>query len=129
MQAPHFVRPPTESERRAATVGLRLADAFTMRRCQIVFASARGERAPQIARALGCGEQTVRNALHAFARTRTVAHAIGGSRIRTLHAVRDAVGTERRRALLHRPPRGFGHGSSPWRLAQLAATAYANRDG
>ena len=46
--------------------GLRSADAFTLRRCQIVLASARGERAPAIARGLGCSDQTVRNAIRAF---------------------------------------------------------------
>jgi hypothetical protein len=46
MQPPLFVRPPTESEQQALAAGLRSADAFTLRRCQIVLASARGERAP-----------------------------------------------------------------------------------
>ena len=68
MQAPLFVRPPTEEERQALAAGLRSADAFTLRRSQIVLASARGERAPAIARALGCSDQTVRNAIRAFDR-------------------------------------------------------------
>jgi hypothetical protein len=37
-----------------------------MRRCQILRASARGERAPKIARQLGCDDQTVRNLIHGF---------------------------------------------------------------
>jgi DDE superfamily endonuclease/Winged helix-turn helix len=46
--------------------GLRASDAFVLRRCQILLASARGERASAIARHLGCDDQTVREALHAF---------------------------------------------------------------
>ncbi|WP_268963535.1 transposase [Reticulibacter mediterranei] len=37
-----------------------------MRRCQIMLASARGERVPKIALQLGCDDQTVRNVIHSF---------------------------------------------------------------
>ena len=109
MQAPLFVRPPTEEERQALAAGLRSADAFTLRRCQIVLASARGERAPAIARALGCSDQTVRNAIRAFDARGVAALAAGSSRPHTIHAAFDAAAAERLRALLHRSPREFGH--------------------
>ena len=125
MRPPLFVRPPTEAERQALAAGLRSADAFTLRRSQIILASARGERAPAIARSLGCGEQTVRNAIHAFDRDGVAALHAGSSRPRTVHAAFDAEGTERRRALLHRSPRGFGHPTSVWTLELAAATACA----
>ena len=63
MQTPLFVRPPTEEERQTLAAGLRSADAFTLRRSQIVLASARGERVAAIARSLGCTAQTVRATL------------------------------------------------------------------
>src|SRR5215210_2358894 len=107
MQAPLFVRPPTEWEQQALAAGLRSADAFTLRRCQIVLASARGERVPAIARSLGCGEQTVRNALHAFNRAGAAVLTVGSSRPHTIHAAFDAAGAERLRALVHRSPRDF----------------------
>src|SRR5436305_666454 len=66
MQAPMFVRPLTDRERAAVTAGLRSADSFRLRRCQMILASARGEHVPAIARSLGCSEQAVRNALQAF---------------------------------------------------------------
>ena len=66
MRPPIFVRPLTDAERTVLTAGLRSRDAFVLRRCQIVLASARGERAPQIAAHLGCDDQTVLDALHAF---------------------------------------------------------------
>jgi transposase len=124
MRAPLFVRPPTEAERQALAAGLRAADAFTLRRCQIILASARGERVPAIARSLGCGEQTVRNALHAFDERGVAALDAGSSRPHTIHAAFDAEGTERLRALLHRSPREFGHPTSVWTLELAAETAH-----
>jgi transposase len=125
MQAPLFVRPPTDAERQALAAGLRSADAFTLRRCQIVRASVRGERVPVIARTLSCGEQTVRNAIHAFDATGEASLTEGSSRPHAIHAAFDAVGTERLRTLLHRSPRDFGHPTSLWTLDLAAATAYA----
>jgi transposase len=125
MQAPLFVRPPTEEEQQALAAGLRSADAFTLRRSQIVRASARGERVPAIARALGCGQQTVRNAIHAFTRDGVAALTAGSSRPHTIHAAFDAAGAERLRALLHRSPRDFGHPSSVWTLELAAEVAQA----
>ena len=125
MQVPLFVRPPTESEQQALAAGLRSADAFTLRRCQIVLASARGERVPAIARALGCSEQTVRNALHAFTERGVAALLAGSSRPHTSHPAFDAAGAERLRTLLHRSPRDFGHATSLWTLDLAAETAVA----
>lgn len=125
MQAPLFVRPPDEEERQALAAGLRSADAFTLRRSQIVLASARGERVPAVARNLGCGQQTVRNAIHAFDRDGAAALTAGSSRPRTTRPAFDADGAERLRALLHRPPREFGHAASVWTLELAAETAHA----
>src|SRR5215203_2045735 len=66
MKPPIFVRKLSTQERRALENGLRSSDAFVLRRCQILLASARDEIAPQIAENLGCGQQTVRNAIHEF---------------------------------------------------------------
>jgi hypothetical protein len=49
MKRPIFVRPLSEEERTALEQGLRSADAFVLRRCQILLASARGDRAPRSA--------------------------------------------------------------------------------
>ena len=124
MQAPLFVRPPTEEEQQALAAGLRSADAFTLRRCQIVLASARGERAPAIARSLGCSDQTVRNALHAFDAQGEAALVEGSSRPHTIHAAFDDAGAEQLRALLHRSPRDFGHPTSVWTLELAAEVAW-----
>jgi transposase len=119
------VRPPTEAEQQALAAGLRSADAFTQRRCQIVLASARGERVPAIARSVGCGEQTVRNTIHGFSQEGMAALVVGSSRPHTIHAAFDADGAERLRALLHRSPRDFGHPTSVWTLELAAEVACA----
>ena len=92
--SPPSVRPLTDAERQALEAGLRSSEAFTLRRCQILLASARGEHVPAIARTLGCDEQTVRNAIHAFARDGLAALAPGSSRPQTIQAAFDAAGAE-----------------------------------
>ncbi len=120
MRTPIFIRPLVDTEREALTVGLRSSDAFTLRRCQILLASARGERAPQIATHLGCDDQTVRNAIHAFNRFGRNALSEGSSRPHRIAAAFDAVAAERLRALLHQSPRAFNQPTSLWTL-DLAA--------
>jgi transposase len=125
MQAPLFVRPLSDAEREALEAGLRSSQAFTLRRCQVLLASARGETVPGIARAVGCNEQTVRNAIHAFHRRGLAALAPGSSRPRTIRAAFDAVGAQRLTELLHRSPREFGHPTSLWTLPLAAEVAFA----
>ena len=92
MKPPIFIRPFTEDERHHVQAGLRSSDAFVLRRCQILLASARGERAPVIARQLGCDDQTVRNVIREFERDGLDACLRRGStRPHTIHAKVDAV--------------------------------------
>ncbi len=95
-------------------VGLRAADAFVLRRCPILLASARGVRVPLIAEQLGCNRQTVRNARHAFNAAGLTALTKRSSRPHTIPAAFDAGAAERLRDLLHRSPRDFGHPTSLW---------------
>jgi hypothetical protein len=66
MKPPIFVRELSTEERKALEDGLRSSNAFVLRRCQTLLASARGEIAPWVAENLGCGSQTVRNTIHEF---------------------------------------------------------------
>src|SRR5260370_28579841 len=122
MRPPIYVRPLTDAERTAVTAGLRSKDTFVLRRCQILLASARGERAPRIAEQVGCDDQTVLDALHAFNAQGLAALAKGSSRP---HRLRPAAfppqRAEQLRALLHRSPREFDKPTSLWTL-ELAAT-------
>jgi transposase len=124
MRPPIFVRPLTEAERQQVQAGLRSADAFTLRQSQIVLASARREPVPQIARALGCGEQTVRNAIHAFNTHGGAALWAGSSRPHTIQAAFTADQAERLRALLHQSPRTFGRPTSVWTLELAAQVSF-----
>lgn len=125
MKAPLFVRPLADAERATLTTGLRSADAFTLRRCQIILASSRGERASGIARSLGCSEQGVRNAIAEFNRAGLAALTRRSSRPATSRPAFDAAGAEGLRALLHRSPRDFGKDTSLWTLPLVAAVAAA----
>ena len=125
MQAPLLVRPLTGAERRAREAGLRSPVAFTVRRAQIVLASARGDRSPAIAAVLGCSDGTVRTAIRAFARTGVAAQTPGSHRPRTTRPAFDAATADRLRDLLHRSPRDFGHPTSLWTLELAAETAHA----
>src|SRR5579859_4662671 len=124
MQAPLFVRPLTDHERDALIAGLRSSSAFTLRRCQILLASARGEHVPAIARALGCNTQTVRNAIHVFNRSGLDALSEGSSRPHRIATAFDAAAAEQLRALLHQSPRLFDQPTSVWTL-DLAAEVCA----
>jgi transposase len=120
VRTPKFVRDLTAAEREALEAGRRSSDAFVLRRCQIVLASARGERAPRIAEHLGCDDQTVLNAIAAF-NARGLACLTKGSP--RAHRTYPAFAPERAdalRALLHQSPRTFGKPTSLWTL-ELAA--------
>src|SRR5579872_2785135 len=108
MRPPIFIRPFTEDEQQQIQAGLRSSDAFVMRRCQILRASARGERAPAIARLLGCADQTVRNVIHEFNASGLAVLQEGSSRPHRLYTSFSEEGLERLRDLLHRSPRDFG---------------------
>jgi transposase len=126
MRTPIFVRTLTDEERTALKAGLRSSDGVLVRRSQMVLASARGERAPQIAVLVGCDEKTVRQLLHRFHRLGRAALPRGSSRPhqpppRAFPGER----AEQRRALLHRRPRDFGHPTSLWTLDLAAEVRFA----
>src|SRR6267154_4151137 len=125
MKPPLFVRVLTEAEQHAVAAGRRSAEAFAMRRSQLLLASARREPVLQIAQALGCNEQTVRNAIHAFNERGVAALTKGSNRLKTVpHAIFDASRCEQVRALLHQSPRRFGKPTSVWTLALAAEVSH-----
>jgi transposase len=124
MKPPIFVRTLSKVERQELEAGLRSSDAFVLRRCQILLASARGERAPRIAENLGCGQQTVRNAIHDFDERGLGALKAGSSRPREVHAAFDEDGVKALREMLHRPPREFGKRTSLWTLEDAAQVSF-----
>lgn len=124
MRLPLCVRPLTDAEREALKAGLRSSDAFTVRRCQCLLASARGDRPATIAASLGCTDQTVRNAIHAFHQQGLACLTQGSSRAHQTYPAFTPAGSERLRESIHQSPRCFGKASSVWTLELAAAVAH-----
>ena len=120
MKAPILVRPFTDGEESSIRAGLRSSDAFTLRRCQILLLSRSGQRAKSIARQLGCGDQTVRNAIHAFNERGAASLTERSHAPKTVRAVIGAGMEEAVKAILHRSPRAFGKPRSLWTLGLLS---------
>src|SRR5215831_19452540 len=107
MRRPIFVRPLTDAECQTLTAGLRSSDAFVLRRCQILLASARGERAlTSRIWQLGCDDQTVLDVLQAFNARGLAALQRGSSRPHyPPPQAFPGARAEQLRALLHRSAR------------------------
>jgi transposase len=119
-----FVRPLTAGERQQLQAGLRSPDAFTLRRCQILLASASGQAPVLIARNLGCTAASVRNAIHAFQADGLVCLKEKSSRPKTARPVLDENYHEPLRHLLHQSPRTFGKHRGTWTLALVAQVCF-----
>jgi transposase len=107
-------------EKEHLEAGLRSHDAFTLRRSQILLASAQGYRASEIAPILGCSTQAIRDVIHAFhveALTCLEARSCAPKRVETVWPrERD----KELREILHRSPRTFGKPRSTWTLELVA---------
>jgi hypothetical protein len=120
-----FVRPFTPTERNHLQQGLRSTDAFTLRRCQILLASAAGQTPALIARNLGCTPRSARNAIHAFAAEGLACLKEKSSRPPSARPILDAAFDEPLRHLLHQSPRAFGQPRSTWTLGLVAQVCHA----
>lgn len=120
MKPPLFVRPLTDDERCHLESGLRSKNAFTLRRCQIVLASARQQPPAQIAQQVGWSVPTVRNALHAFTQRGLACLTEQSCVPRTVQPVLEATKREDIHGLLHQSPRTFGKQRSTWTLTLWA---------
>jgi transposase len=120
MPAPLFVRALTKHEQATLQAGRRAKGAFTLRRSQILLASAEGHTPRQIAHRLGCGDQTVRNVLRAFARQGLGCLQQKSSRPKTTRPQLDATKADQLRDLLHTSPRELGKARSTWTLVLVA---------
>jgi transposase len=123
-KAPIYIRTLIDEERAALMAGLRSRDAFVLRRCQILLASACGKRASQIASELGCDTDTALNAINAFNRAGVAALQPGSSVPHRIAVAFDAAAAEELRALLHQSPRSFGKETSLWSLELAAEVSF-----
>jgi transposase len=69
--------------------------------------------------------QTVRNGIRAFNAGGVAALEAGSSRPKSAAPVLGEAALGRLRAILHQPPRAFGHARGTWTLALLAEAARA----
>jgi transposase len=124
MKPKTFVRTLTTAEQQSLQAGLRSADAFTVRRCQILLQSAHGTAPSLIARNLHCTSATVRLVIHAFAREGLACLQEKSCRP---HSARPFLGADHAEALkdlLHHSPRLFGKPTSLWTLDLVAEVCH-----
>jgi transposase len=114
----------SEDERKQLEAGLRSKEAFVLRRCQILLASARGEHAPAIAQAVGCDDETVRDVIRAFDREGLAALQAKSRRPHRIQAAFSPEQAEQLRELLHTSPRDFGKPTSVWTLELAAEVSF-----
>ena len=112
MKPPIFIRPLIDDECSQLEAARRTADAFRVRRAQIVLASARRLSPKPMAQLVGCSVQTVRNVLHAFNRRGVEGLARQSNRPKTVAPVLDAATCDRLQHLLHQSPRPHSTGFS-----------------
>jgi transposase len=124
MKPQKFVRPFSEDERTMLESGCRALDAFTVRRCQILLASAEGLAPSTIASQQRCARQTVHNVLDAFAERGLECLRHGSHMPRSVAPVLTAEKREQLQAILHQSPRNFGKAQSHWTLKLLAAVCH-----
>ena len=127
MKAPIYVRKMTKKEKQAMQAGIRSKDAFVIRRSQIVMASERGQKAIDIAKALGCDDQTVRNVIKGFNQDGIAVLQEGSRRPHNIQAAFSTKGVEQLKEILHQSPRNFGKGTSLWTLGLAAEVSYENK--
>lgn len=126
MKPTMFVRALTTAERHALNRGLKSSDAFTLRRAQILLASAGGKGPSEIGRVVGVTAQAVRDTIRAFHDRGTGALVKGSNAPKVPRAAWDRARDDDLKELLHRRPRAFGKPTSLWTLALAAAVCHEN---
>lgn len=124
MKPPLFVRELSDAERQELQAGLRSREAFTLRRAQVVLASADGQRPARIAARVGCSVGTVRNAIRAFEREGAGCLAEKKRGPKDARPILGGATADPLKGILHQSPRHFGKARSTWTLDLLADVAF-----
>jgi transposase len=124
MRKPLHVRTLTQAEREQLETGLRSPVAFVLRRCQIILASARGQRAPAIADMVGCDDETVRDVIRAFNAEGLAVLKRGSTRPHRTQAAFTPEAAEQLKEMLHHGPREYGKPTSLWTLELAAEVSF-----
>jgi len=115
-----FVRSLAAEERQALERGRKSADPFTVRRSQVLLASADGLGPAAIGRLVGCTAQAVRNAVRAFEADGLACLTAKSHARKDPGRVWDRERDEDLKDLLHCRPREFGKPTSLWTLGLVA---------
>ena len=124
MKQRRTVRPLTVAEYQAIEAGLDSQYAYVLRRCQIILNSSRGERAAQIARWLGCDEDTVVTAVQAFNDIGLASLSYGSTQLVPRRAAFKGEILEHLREMVQRSPREFGKHTDVWTLELVADVTF-----
>src|SRR5581483_12255273 len=124
MKPPLFVRELSGAERRELRAGLRSREAFTLRRAQILLASADGLRPARIAARVGCPAGTVHNTIHAFEKEGVGCLTEKKRGPKDVPPILDAAKADPLKGILHQSPRRFGKARSTWTLDLLADVSF-----
>lgn len=124
MSQPLFVPLLNQDELEQLTEALRSKDAFTLRRAQILLASANRQKPAEIASTFGCSDQAVRDVIHDFERSGLAVLKPRSSARTDQQPIFGGAELAALRELLHRSPRDFGKQTSIWSLELVATVAY-----
>jgi transposase len=119
-----YVRDLSAEERSRLTQALRSSNAFTLRRAQIILASARKEKPRPIAALVGCSVQSVRNAIHDFDAHGVESLVADSTRPKNRKPTFEGTRAEALQHLLHQSPRTFGKARSVWSLGLAAEVCF-----
>ena len=124
MKPPLFVRSLSDPERQELQAGLRSREAFTLRRAQILLASAQGQRPSRIAARVGCAIGTVRNTIHAFEAEGPGCLEEKKRGPKDAQPILGEAKADPLKGILHQSPRRFGKARSTWTLDLLADVSF-----
>jgi transposase len=124
MKPPLCVRPLTDEERTQLDAERRGANAFRVRRAQMILARGRDLSPKPLAQLVGCAVQTVRNVIHAFNTTGLGCVPPQSTRPKRVAPILDATHCERLQPILHQSPRTSGKSTGVWTLALAARVCY-----
>lgn len=124
MSRPLYIPLLKQTELAILTAALRSKDAFTLRRAQILLASANRHKPAEIAATFGCSDQAVRDVIHDFECRGLAVIKPRSSARRDQQRIFDEDKLAALRELLHRSPRDFDKQTSIWSLQLVATVAY-----
>lgn len=119
------IRPLSEQEHTVLAAGRHSPQGFTVRRSQILLASAAGKTPVEIAQMVGCTRQNVCLVIHEFeARGLACLTPRPSGPKPGEDALFDEAKQAQLKALAHTSPRDYGQPRSTWTLKSLAAVCY-----